>query len=175
MVVFQVFWGVLNITLFISLLIGLFTGFKPLRERFGVLGSILPLVLIAVMCQSQSANRRLSNNGKLEEFKTITVKHNLPAYAYHQPYFKILDDLTTCDIRQSIFLSQIHQSDSVQISSHSYLIGFVSGVVWLPIDMQVDLQPNKQVHYYTLGTLEWQLLGVPIFKQRKQFDGYITI
>lgn len=67
------------------------------------------------------------------------------------------------------------QSDSIQIISHVSMIGWLSGFSWSPISTQVTVQSGRWVHYSTVGTLDWELLGLPVYKQPKQFKGYLNL
>ncbi|WP_420147156.1 hypothetical protein [Spirosoma sp.] len=172
-------WSILNLCLFGSLLLGLFTGFKSLRERFGnILGVLPPLALLTAMCQhsDEPTNEQANKSDKPGSFQSITVQHNAPIDSGLGRYLHpVLEDQMTIKIYQSILLTRVNQSDSIRIQSSSGISGFVSGIRWRPVATRVSFRSNKQLHYSAVGMLEWQLLGFPIIKQRKRFDGNVAI
>ena len=172
--ILNVLWGLLNLGLFASLLGGLFSGFRSLRNRFGILGVILPFIVLAGMFYN--ASNKSQTKRTIESFRDTVVQQTLAVDLLpRHPYYVILEDLKTLAINQLILLSQIDQSDSLQIQSSSYLTGFTSGIIWSTIHTHVNVQSKQRLQYRTAGTLEWQLLGFTLFKQAKQFDGYVDI
>ena len=172
MAILHVLWGLLNIALLISAIASLFTGFRLLSKRFGASGIILPLILLAATCQF--AQKRTREVAKLRRFQTTSFMPHL-ADSQLRPRHSTLMDLTTFDLTQSIYMNRKSQSDSIQISIHVSTIGFVSGIYWSPTSTWVGVESNQRLHYVSSGVLEWQLLGISIFKQGRKFDGYLSI
>ncbi len=173
MAIVPILWGLLNIILLVGLLIGLSTAFGSLKKRFGFLGALLLVMMLVSMCRS--INKQGEKKAESGAFQSTVLQPNLPVNAFRRPYDILLDNQITFAIRQTISLAQIHQSDSIQINSQSHLTGFIAGISWLPVRTLVSVQSNQRLQYETAGFLNWQLLGLPIYSQPKQFDGHLNL
>ena len=91
-----------------------------------------------------------------------------------QTYYTQLADFPTFSIEQVVALTPARQSDSVQVSRSSSMLGSPGGFQWSPVTIRVNALPDRRLHFSTHGLLEWTLLGLPIYKQPRQFDGWLT-
>lgn len=173
MAIMSVLWGLLNIALLLGVLIGISAAFGPLRKRFGLFGAVLLLMMLMGMCRS--INKQQQKKAKMGGFQITVLQPNLPDNAFQHPHDVLLDNQPTFAINQTISLSQLHQSDSIRIDSRSHLTGFVSGISWSPVRTLVRVQSNQRLHYRTVGDLNWHLLGLPIYSQPKEFEGFLNL
>jgi hypothetical protein len=167
MPVLYVSWSLLNLVLFV----GLFIYGRVLLKRYRLVSLGVSIVFV-VLIVSYFSGRNTSARKSIVNFQTTVL---LPGVAYPKPLYTQLDDLQTLTIQQIITLTPNRQSDSVQVSSSSYLTGFVAGFKWSPTHALVDALANRKLRYVTSGVLEWKLLGLTVYKQPKQFNGRLTL
>lgn len=157
-----VFWALLNVAAFVGLLIWL----RMLVKRFGSLPVGLSLLVLVVMRQSTRTSP--ARKPILARFQTTRCLPTRSAAELH-PRQLILADLTTCKLIKTIYLTRRGQSDSV------FMTGFLGGFSWSSIQLHLRPQSARQIRYDTFGILEWQLPGLPIYKQPRQSSGYLTL
>lgn len=163
-------WGLLNIGLVIGLLVISYRNFRLFVERFGSLGSSLLFLLTVSMCSSSGKKSTASEHSS---FKT-TISSPTPL-DYSRFYTVELIQLPTCQLAQRITFSPGKSSDSLEISSHVSLTGFIAGVQWSPIATSAGIHADRRIHYSTIGTFDWRLLNMTMYRQLQQFNGSIPI
>lgn len=159
-------WSILNVILFIAVVIYA----RALLTRYRFVSISLSIAFMALLVYLFSG-RNASARKSAIQFQTAFL---LPDLAHSKSYHAELDDLPTLNIHQIVTLTPDTQSDSAQVSSSSYLTGFVSGYQWSPISIVVGALPDRRLHYSTSGVLAWKLLGLTVYRQPKQFDGWLT-
>lgn len=164
MAILHVGWALLNLVLFVVALFLL----RPLLKRYGRLQVGFSLAVLVVMCQS--ANKRSFHKSKSESFQAVGFIPALPDNKLRSHYLTLVD-LTTCSVGQDVYVTRKGQSDSIQIDSYVTMTGWSSGFSGSPLGTQVRVQLGRWIHYSTVGTLDWRLFGLPVYKQPKQFDG----
>jgi hypothetical protein len=164
MIVLYAAWPLLNLALLVGVFIYMSTLFKKYRSfRTGLWLTIV----IAVVYKSTMRSTGESSKGK---FQTTVW---LPDLAQVKTYYTQLEDLPTFSIEQVVSLTPRNQSDSVKISSSSFILGFMGGFRWSPINITVDARPGRRLYYATNGLLEWKLLGLTVYRQPRQFNGFL--
>ena len=74
---------------------------------------------------------------------------------------------------QKIYLSIVKDIESNQIlSSNTTITGVECGIYWEKQQMELTKVDNG-IKYYLIGYKQYRLLGLPIYKQIKRFDGLI--
>lgn len=165
MVVLYAVWPLLNLALLVGVFIYMSTLFKQYRSfRTG----LWLIIVIAVIYKSTTHSTGKSSTGR---FQTMV---SLPDSAQVKTYYTQLEDLPTFSIEQVVSLTPVSQSDSVEISSSSFMLGFTGGFRWSASNIIIDARPGRRLYYSTNGLLEWKLLGFTVYKQPKQFDGSLT-
>ena len=172
MAVLYTIWGLFNIGLGITLFAISYWNFRFFAERYGSLATGILFLLTVSMCQSPATKPQTGPN---PNFSTATV--TIPKFSldWSRSYRARLADLGSCQLGQSITLSRKIQSDSVQITSIVHLTGFTSGLLWMPILTSANAGQDRRIHYGAAGTLEWRLLGIPVYHQLKQFTGSVSV
>lgn len=160
-------WSSLNLVLFLGLLIG----GRVLLARYRSV-SIGVSIAFVVLLVHQLSGRNVAARKSVIQFQTALL---LPDLAHPKLYHTQLDDLLTLSIHQMVTLTPNSQSDSVQVSSSSYVTGFTSGYRWFPTGITVGALPDRRLLYSTSGVLEWKLLGLTVYRQPRQFDGYLRL
>jgi hypothetical protein len=157
-------WPLLNL----ASLVGLFIYAKLLskRYRFFRLGLWIT-ALVAIVYNSVTHS---PGHSSIDRFQTAMV---LPGVVQMKTHYTQLEDLPVFSIEQMVSLTPMNQSDSVQINSLSFMLGFVAGFRWTPTSIIVDTRSSRGLHYSTNGSLEWKLLGLTLYKQPKQFNGFL--
>ncbi len=163
-------WGLLNIGLMIGLFVISYRNFQLFVERFGSLASGLLFLLTMSMCSSSGKKSTAS------EHSSFVTTVSLPTpFDYSRFYTVKLIKLPTCQLTQRITLSPRNSPDSLEISSYVSLTGFIAGVQWSPIATSARIHADRRIHYSTIGTFDWRLLNITVYRQLQQFKGSIPV
>ena len=161
----QLVWSALNVALLIYFIVICFRAAKLLREHSGLFVSLLfGLGLLSFMGQS----------GKDKNAQDQIVKHGFVAQQHLTSITSIIVPLEKSP-GNSLNLRMYYGKDStgklVPIDALSFRNGFVGGLEWVPDRIQVKPTANGDDFNYTVaGTLQWKLLGVPVYSQRKKYE-----
>lgn len=172
MEVLYTIWGLFNIGLGIALLAVSYWNFRFFAQRYGALATGILFLLTASMCQSPTSRPQTAPNPSFSVATGIIPEFS-PDRA--RSYRARLADLGSCQLGQHITLYRKNQSDSVQITSAVYLTGFISGLLWTPTVAFANADPDRRIRYGAAGTLEWRLLGMPVYHQLKQFSASVSV
>lgn len=172
MAVLYTIWGLVNIGLGITLFVVSYRNFRFFAERYGSLATGILFLLTASMCQSPGNNQPVQANQGLST-TTIFIPNFSPQWV--KPYQARLVDLGSFQLRQDLMVHRKNQSDSTQITSAVYLTGFTSGILWKPIASSATVGRDRHIHYASAGILEWRLLGLPLYRELKQFTGSASL
>jgi hypothetical protein len=165
-------WSLLNIALVIGLFYVFYRNFRVFTERYGYLPSGILFLVTVSMCQSPNKQNAQQKSG--DHFESIVSLPNAQLNWYRSGTAKLID-MPLFSLLQYVIVSPKGQSDSVSISSHVNLNGFVSGVHWSPIYTTVSIKSKELATYSTSGLFEWRLLNFPIYSQSRHFDGNIIL
>lgn len=166
-------WSLLNIGLGIFFITICFRATKLIREHVGLLASIVFVVgLLSFAGNSGSQNNDTERRSNQIKRWTFTSKDNIPPNTIDYKRFTI-DETMTLTI--SLGIQYGRDSTSMKllpIEATSTLTGFISGYRWKPEVVTVNSTAMTQkIRYEVNGLLEWNLLGVPVYKQFKAYSG----
>lgn len=66
--------------------------------------------------------------------------------------------------------------NNIPISAQSSLSGFVAGLNWKPVSIQVNQTADAhQFKYSVIGIIEWNLFGLAIYNQAKEYKGFAAV
>lgn len=172
MVLLYTIWGLFNIGLGITVFALSYRNFRFFSERYGSLAAGILFLLTVAMCQSP-ATKPPTGPDPNASMATVTIPDFSPNWS--QSYRARLVDLGSCQLSQHIVFTKKNPSDSIQITSAVHLTGFTSGLLWKPIAVFANAGQDRRIHYSAAGTLEWRLLGMPVYYQLKQFSGSVSV
>lgn len=167
MAVLTIGWGLLNLGLAITVFIISWRNFRIYSERYGSLATGILLLLTAGMCQSSGKKQLAGANPAA--FQTTVSSSLIPDDGPHS-YSVQLADFGLSDLTQRVIVNQ-SDSATAQLSSYVNLTGFMSGIHWTSLYTSVTVGANRHLRYNSSGTLQWLLLGIPIYTQVKHFTG----
>lgn len=162
------FWSILNLTIlfyFLYLLVGFIAKgkriFKPQFRMFSIFIMIIGIIQII----SASNLEKYSNQ--------ITITDNYNSKNNSEIKEIILQDNLTLDINMLVKYS-VNGTEYIPIESSSSLTGFVSGYAWKFKYIQAKSHKKGQKTTYTAeGILYWNLFGITVYNELKQFSGTI--
>ncbi|GAB3805412.1 hypothetical protein GCM10028819_38620 [Spirosoma humi] len=172
MAVLYTIWGLLNIGLGITLFVVSYRNFRFFSERYGLLATGILFLLTASMCHSPGNNQSMQSTQGIST-TTVLIPEFSPEWL--KPYRARLVDFGSFQLNQHLTLYRKNQSDSTQITTTVYLTGFTAGILWKPIGASANVGLDRRIHYSAAGTLEWRLLGLPLYNQLQQFIGSVPV
>ncbi|SOD79237.1 hypothetical protein [Spirosoma fluviale] len=171
MAAFTIGWGLLNLGLAITIFVISWRNFRIYSKRYGSLATGILLLLTASMCQSPGKKQPAGANPAA--FQT-TISSSLIQENGPRSYYIQLTDFGFSKLTQSVILNQTSDSTTAQLSSFVNLTGFMSGIHWTSIYTSVTLDADRHLRYNSSGTLQWSLLGIPVYTQVKYFTGNVS-
>jgi len=147
----DIFWTILNIILFIVFLIIALRGIILIKKDLGIIAAIILLI-------------GLINSGNSNKENKDFVPDNFHATVSY-------DDVIPLGKWQKIHLLIIKDVDSNQIQSgKTSMTGVECGIHWEEQQMKLFVVENG-IGYKLTGYKQYSLLGFPVYKQMKCFDG----
>jgi|GEM_PF-2906705 len=146
-----ILWVILNIGLLLFFLYLFCKAIMVVRKEMGLLPVIFMIIVLGNQCshlRERDKNQSQTSNG----ISTRLCFHKIKL----SPINSLMIDCAT-------------DSTGNVISKGSDLTGTVVGVKWE--EMTVAIQKD---HYTVVGILEWNLIGIHVWSQLKQFDGAFT-
>lgn len=162
-------WTILNIGLFLLFILVCFQATKIVREKLGLLISIVfALGLLSFVNSSSSGNNQVR---KWKFTPEDQIKPNTSNYSNIT-----IDKTLISRIDVGVLYGKEKTSNrNVGIEANSSLFGFLGGHIWKPQIISVEATlPEGKLKYYVTGLLEWKLLGVTVYSQSKIYCGIIN-
>ncbi len=166
----QLIWGVLNIGLIISFLLISFRLVRLVKEKIGLLAAIV--VVLGLLSFTS-----ISKNESHKEGEWISISEAIDD----------CNDVFTVNVEleKNMVLSQqlIINTGSknltkvnVPLSASTLTNGFTSGRNWEVSSVAINPSndPNM-IHYAVTEIVDWNLLWLTIYKERKEFKGTVSI
>ncbi|MCX6216852.1 hypothetical protein [Spirosoma sp.] len=167
MAALTIVWGLLNLGLAITVFVISWRNFRIYSERYGSLATGILLLLTAAMCQS--SGKKQSAGANPAAFQTTISSSLIQDDGFHS-YSVQLADFGFSKLTQRVIVNQ-SDSATAQLSSYVNLTGFMSGISWTSIYTSVTVGADRHLRYNSSGTLQWLLLGIPLYTQAKHFTG----
>ena len=165
-------WGLLNISLFLYFLIICFKATGLIREKVGLLASIIFVVgLLSFIGQSNNKNdNKEPNSNQIKTWKFISedsINRNSTS-----SLDIVLEKTLVSKYNFGLKYGKDERQLNVPISAYSWTTGFVSGTNWKPIAIVVNrTAENNKFEYFVDGVVEWKILGLTIYSQLKGYKG----
>jgi hypothetical protein len=169
-------WGLLNISLFLFFITICFKGTKLIREKLGLLASIIFVFgLLSFMGNTTNPENQNPENNKTRKWEFTPVEK---ITSNTTQFFTIeLEKTLISKYELDILYGQDQASKTiVPINAYSLTSGFVSGTNWKPLMIRVDTtEKNGKLLYWVEGVVEWKLLGSTIYSQSKNYKGSVEV
>lgn len=162
----QLIWAVLNLVILIYFIIICFKSTRVIREKLGVLAAfvfILGLLSLIGTPNNEHETQKifdLQNKAEADPFKGNTRLIES----------KLEDNLTT-EIQLTIKVEE-NKNERKPLTAFTNRSGFVMGTSWKTEMITVNHSETENKYFYEVfGTLEWKLMGLKMYSQRKKFKG----
>lgn len=172
----QLIWGLLNIALFIYFAVLCYKAAKLLKEKKGTFAAVIfVLVMLFVFEKPNANNENLEpNSNKIKTWKFVNEDSlkNINVLFLEKHLEKTL--VSTYDIGIQYYIDEKHQC-TIPMNAYSTNTGFILGIDWTPMGISVNktIEPNF-LQYSVYGKVEWKLLNLTIYTQRKEYQGIVN-
>ncbi len=169
------FWGLLNIGLFLFFIVTCFKATKLIREKLGLFASIIFVfgLLSFVGHSNNEYDNKESNSNQIKTWKFISED----SLNRNATYLLDIDLEKTLVSKYDLGIKygKDRQGEmNIPISAYSSTSGFISGTNWKPVSIIVNrTTDNNKFEYYVDGVVEWKLLGTTIYSQLKEYKGIV--
>jgi hypothetical protein len=164
-------WGLLNIGLFLFFIAICFKATKLIREKSGLLASIVFVFgLLSFIGHSDNDNKEPnSNHIKTWKFASADSLNG------NESFFLDINLEKTLISKYDLGIEYRKDKNmNIPMSAYSSTTGFISGTNWKPISIIViKTDDNKKFEYSVDGIIEWKLLSATIYSQRKKYNGHV--
>jgi hypothetical protein len=173
-------WALLNVGLFIFFLVICFNATKLIKEKFGILTSIVFVFgLLSFIGQSNTdKDNKEPNTNQIKTWKFNSADSLDKGPNIFMDYVDI-DLEKTLISKYSLGISYNHNKqlqNNIPLSANTSISGFISGTSWKPISIIVNrTDDNLKFKYEVSGTIKWNLLGVTIYSQPKNWKGVAVL
>ena len=139
---------------------------KLIKEKLGLFASLIFIVFIISFLKESSE----------EKFHEKTTELNNEV-KYTNSKSKILEDKLVTKIETRISYGKNNRKDTLYITSKTNRYGFIIGTDWKSHYSSVkEMENSKNTYEYNvLGTLEWNILGIRVYKEIKEFNGILKL
>lgn len=166
-------WSLFNIALFLYFIFICFRATQYVREKLGILTSVIFVVGLLSFINSNGDRNDGSSQIKHWEFTSdknivngteksaqITIEKTLPFNIYMEVLYGIDGSSKT----------------NIPVNACSLVSGFQGGYEWHPSLITVDVADTPSKFQYSVsGVVVWKLLGATIYSQRKTYNGFINV
>jgi hypothetical protein len=160
----ELVWGIINIVLILICLINYIKITKLIIEKLGLFASLIFIVFTISFL----------NESSKEKFHEKTTEINNEVI-YTNSKSKIIEDKLVTKIETRISFGK--RKDTLYITSKTNRYGFVIGTDWISHYSSLEEVKNSKntYKYNVLGTLEWNILGIKVYKEIKEFNGILKL
>lgn len=171
------FWGLLNIGVFIFFILICLRATKLLKEKSGLFATII--FVFGILSFIVNSNKNTSNKdagisqiSTWNFVSTDSVDRNTISSIIVE-----LDKTWISKNELSITYGKgVKTEEPIPISGSSWTTGFISGTKWNPSIIEVHTTDNNtKLDYYVSGVIEWKLLGANLYSQFKKYNGAALI
>ena len=165
-------WGLLNILLFLYFIIICFKATRLLREKVGLLASIIFVIgLLSFIGQSnKGSDNKEPNSNQIKTWK-FTSEDSINRNATSSVDI-VLEKTLVSKYHLGLKYGKDRQQRNSPISAYSLTTGLTSGTTWKPVTIVVNrTNDNYKFEYLVDGVVEWKLLGLTIYSQQKEYEG----
>jgi hypothetical protein len=170
-------WALLNIGLFIFFIVICFNATKLIKEKFGVLTSIV-FVFGLLSFVGRSNNDKDNKEPNSNQIKTWKF-NSIDSLDKSSNVYMDIDLEKTLISKYSLGIGygkDKQLQNNIPTSANTWTTGFESGTSWKPISIIVNrTDDNNKFEYEVDGTIKWSLLGMKIYSQPKHWKGIVTL
>ena len=173
MIMLYLLWGLLNVGLFIFFIATCFKATKLIREKSGLLASIVfAFGLLSFVGHSNNNDENKESNSNQVKTWNFTSKDSLNSSSTFFIYIE-LEKTFISKYGLGISYGKDKQGQSnIPISAYSSTNGFISGTSWRPTSIVINrTDENNKFEYFVDGVVEWKLLGATFYSQLKKYKG----
>ena len=135
--------------------------FKPQFKVVSIFIMVIGIVQIISASNSEKSTNKITFNDDYNKRNNSKVKK------------VTLEDNLAFDINMHVKYS-IEQNELIPIESNSFLTGFVSGYDWEFKSIETNnSKPNEKPQFTANGILKWNLFGINVYNESKEFNGII--
>lgn len=168
-------WGLLNIGLLIFFIVVCFRATKLIRKKIGIIAAIIFILgLLSFIGNPNNGDKKVNSN----QTKTFVLHHE-DSLIRNSTYLLNIDLGKTLISRYKLYIQYGKNKEgqtNIPISAYSYTTGFVSGTNWKPLSISVNqTNDNDKFEYQVDGVVKWSLLGITVYSEPKQWEGYAII
>lgn len=167
------FWGLLNIGLFLFFIVTCFRATKLVREKFGLFAAvILVFGLLSFITTSGDDNDNREPVSSQIRTWNFASEDSLDRHATFFIDIELEKNLISKYELGIKYGKDKREPLNIPISANSWTTGFTSGTNWTPSTIIVNrTNDNNKFEYYVDGVVEWKLLGATIYSQSKKYKG----
>lgn len=166
-------WTIINYLLFIVFIIICIEATKLLREKFGLLVSIIfAFGLLFSGSNLDNKDERQNYQGKKWAF---TPADKIQPNGTNYLHITIENNLISTIDLAVLYGKEKSSNNIAAMEANSDLFGFLGGHQWTPKIISINKSSiANQLNYTVTGSLKWKLLGATVYSQNKTFIGKIT-
>ena len=167
----ELIWGILNISLLIYFFVICFKVIKLIRKNLGLLATLIFAFGILSFVSKPNKEKEIKKFEILDETK-ITDEEKISGHIFDENI--IIEDKLTTKIRASITFKEYNQEFRL-LNAHANMNGFVSGIDWEAKEIDIDKINSNTYKYNITGKKDWNLLGIRIFTELKDYKGIFKL
>jgi hypothetical protein len=158
-------WGLLNLFLFVYFIAICFKATKLLREKLGMLATIVFVFGLLSFTTISSNNK----STKLKTWKFVSADSvNADSYLSARLHNNLIS-------KYELGISYKNDGQTnIPVSATSTTDGVICGTKWKPLFINVQSTANNTFQYTVSGIVEWKLLGFTVYSQQKFYKGFVS-
>lgn len=167
---FELLWGLLNFVLGIFFIFLCFKSTKLIRESLGLFAAVIfVLGIFSFIAKSEKESPALKNF----DFYNQSQKKEIFEGNTFATRVKLEDNLAT-SIHLNI-LAGMKEGEIKVLSASCYRNGLIAGSSWDLTDIAILKISNNDYSYDVTGHIKWNILGINLFTENKDFNGKIKL
>lgn len=167
-------WSLLNIGLFLFFLVICFNATKLIREKFGLFASLVFVFgLLSFIGKSSHDDNKQANSNQIKTWE-LTPESSINQNRTHLLTHSLGKTMVSETLLGIKFGQDSLGRKNVPISAWSSRAGFNAGINWSPSVIVVERESDTKLAYSVIGIDKWDLLGVTIYSQPKEYKGIVV-
>lgn len=171
-------WTLLNFAIIIFFIVLCFRATKLLREKLGILAAIIFVVgLLSFVTNKKESKGNIESPIKSRQvadfvFEEVRkIDSTTASYVTHT-----IESNTVSFLNMNVMFGREQNTNkTVPVEAGFKITGLLGGHKWAPKEVYILPSSRPGEFAYTVkGSLEWLLLGIPVFSQAKTFEGVIS-
>lgn len=166
-------WTLMNIALFIFFLVICFRATKLVKEKIGPFAALIFVIGLFAFANKKEDNQDTFVRNLNDQTSFVAVQNSASMQTANFSAHETLASYAGSALTMNVFFAA-DSSGSRKIAQKVYfsINGFVGGHRWEPLSVQIT--PNASVdtfRYEVRSLLKWNLLGITLYTQQKDFSG----